>query len=73
MRICRFHTQDNSLPSIGYLDDSDQVIDLTFFQITQMKSLFDAEKRALILAQLQNPDIPKLPLQLALSPQNGGM
>ena len=63
MRICRFHTQDNSLPSIGYLDDSDQVIDLTSFQITQMKSLFDAEKRALILAQLQNPDIPKLALQ----------
>ncbi|MDC0263880.1 fumarylacetoacetate hydrolase family protein [Verrucomicrobia bacterium] len=63
MRICRFHTQDNSLPSIGYLDDSDQVIDLTSFQITQMKSLFDAEKRALILAQLQNLDIPKLALQ----------
>ena len=63
MRICRFNTQNNPLPSIGYLNDSDQVIDLNFFEITEMKSLFDAEKRALILAQLQNPDIPKLALQ----------
>ena len=63
MRICRFNTQDNPLPRIGYLNDSDQVIDLNSFEITEMKSLFDAEKRALILTQLQNPDTPKLALQ----------
>ncbi|HAW01782.1 MAG TPA: fumarylacetoacetate hydrolase, partial [Verrucomicrobiales bacterium] len=63
MRICRFNTQDNPLPRIGYLNDSDQVIDLNSFEITEMKSLFDSEKRALILTQLQNPDTPKLALQ----------
>jgi hypothetical protein len=54
MRICRFNTQDNPSPRIGYLDDSDQVIDLTSFEISEMKSLFDAEKRASILSQLRH-------------------
>ena len=63
MRICRFNTQDNPSPRIGFVDDNGQVIDLTSFEIREMKSLFDAEKRAQILSQLQTSSIPKIALQ----------
>lgn len=63
MRICRFKTQDNPSPRIGYLDDSNQVIDLTSFDVHEMKSLFDAKKRASILSKLKITRAPKLALE----------
>lgn len=62
MRICRFNTQDNLLPRIGYLDASDQVIDLTDYEILDIKSLFDAEKRAAIHSKMSTHQGSKLAL-----------
>ncbi|MBT5926587.1 MAG: fumarylacetoacetate hydrolase [Verrucomicrobia bacterium] len=63
MRICRFISEDSPSPRIGYLDDNDQVIDLTSFDVREMKSLFDAEMRASILARLNDTNLTKYPLQ----------
>ncbi len=62
MKICRFKTRDNSSPRIGYVDENNQVTDLTTFQIQDLKTLFDAKTRASILSQLPHQEATSLPL-----------
>ena len=53
---------DNPSPRIGYLDEVDQVTDLSSLGVLEMKSLFEAETRASILTRLQDSDLSKYPL-----------